>query len=143
MSITAGNSVAYIVVENLFPQGFKLEKYGTDAALQLENIQFAETAMSVDGQIIAGKIFNIKPVTVTLAADSPSLKSFEEWISTQEQAREVMWCSMTITIPSTGRTYQYDKGVLQAGNVMPPVNRTLGERTFVLHFESVKMVPTE
>ena len=140
LDITAANASAVMTVEDLYPNGIKLERFSTDAAIVADSQQVAETRMGVDGKMAAGVTPNIYPVTVTLEANSPTATSFSTLYEAMNANTRLYVCNLTIRIPSIGRTYQFSNGVLQTANPMPALNKVLAPTTWVFHFESMERV---
>ncbi len=140
VDITAANASAVMTVEDLYPNGIKLERFSTDAAIVADSQQVAETRMGVDGKMAAGVTPNIYPVTVTLEANSPTATSFSTIYEAMNANKRLYVCNLTIKIPSIGRTYQFSNGVLQTANPMPALNKVLAPTTWVFHFESMERV---
>ena len=140
LDITAANASAVMTVEDLYPNGIKLERFSTDAAIVADSQQIAETRMGVDGKMAAGVTPNIYPVTVTLEANSPTATSFTTIYEAMNANKRLYVCNLTIKIPSIGRTYQFSNGVLQTANPMPALNKVLAPTTWVFHFESMERV---
>ena len=140
LDITAANASAVMTVEDLYPNGIKLERFSTDAAIVADSQQVAETRMGVDGKMAAGVTPNIYPVTVTLEANSPTDTSFYTIYVPMNANKRLYVCNLTIKIPSIGRTYQFSNGVLQTANPMPALNKVLAPTTWVFHFESMERV---
>ena len=140
LDITAANASAVMTVEDLYPNGIKLERFSTDAAIVADSQQIAETRMGVDGKMAAGVTPNIYPVTVTLEANSPTATSFSTIYEAMTANKRLYVCNLTIKIPSIGRTYQFSNGVLQTANPMPALNKVLAPTTWVFHFESMERV---
>lgn len=140
LDITAANASAVMTVEDLYPNGIKLERFSTDAAIVADSQQIAETRMGVDGKMAAGVTPNIYPVTVTLEANSPTATSFSTIYEAMNANKRLYVCNLTIKIPSIGRTYQFSNGVLQTANPMPALNKVLAPTTWVFHFESMERV---
>lgn len=140
LDITAANASAVMTIEDLYPNGIKLERFSTDAAIVADSQQVAETRMGVDGKMAAGVTPNIYPVTVTLEANSPTATSFSTLYEAMNANKQLYVCNLTIKIPSIGRTYQFSNGVLQTANPMPALNKVLAPTTWVFHFESMERV---
>lgn len=51
--ITSANASAVMTIEELYPNGLKLERFSTDAAIVADSQQVAETRMGVDGRMAA------------------------------------------------------------------------------------------
>lgn len=139
--ITSADATILMIVEGLFPVGFQLEKFAADGAWSVENRQVAETRMGVDGQMAAGWVPQIKQVTFTLEADSPSLPFLEQIIANQEQKRTLYPISLLITIPSIGKIYSYTKGVFHDVSDVSAGEQVLGTREFTLNFEKMDTLP--
>ncbi|MFR1027739.1 MAG: hypothetical protein ACLSE8_15690 [Parasutterella sp.] len=54
--------------------------------------------------------------------------------------KQLYVCSLTIKIPSIGKTYQFSNGVLQTANPMPGLNKVLAATTWVFRFESMERI---
>lgn len=54
LDITSANASAVMTIEELYPNGLKLERFSTDAAIVADSQQVAETRMGVDGFMAAG-----------------------------------------------------------------------------------------
>lgn len=139
--ITSADSVILMTVDEIFPAGIQLEKFSADGAWSTESRQVAETRMGVDGQMASGWIPNIKAVTVTLEADSPSLPYIEQLIAAQDQSRHLFSISLAITIPSVGKVYTYTKGVIHDVSDNSAGEQVLGTREFTFNFEKLDVLP--
>lgn len=138
--ITSANASAVMTIEELYPNGLKLERFSTDAAIVADSQQVAETRMGVDGRMAAGVTPNIYPVTITLEANSPTAAAFTTLFEAMSSNKQLYVCNLTIKIPSIGKTYQFSNGVLQTANPMPGLNKVLVATTWVFHFESMERI---
>lgn len=141
MDVTSCNSTAFMIVQKLFPAGFKVEGFGTDQAIAGENIQVTETRKGIDGKMSAGVITQIIPVTITLEANSPTLAYFKAIAEYQEAAKKLCPVTLTVSTPSIGETTIFTNGVLQTCPSMANINRTLEPTQWVFHFESKAAIP--
>jgi len=132
--ITSANASAVMTIEELYPNGLKLERFSTDAAIVADSQQVAETRMGVDGRMAAGVTPNIYPVTITLEANSPTATAFTTLYEAMSANKQLYVCNLTIKIPSIGKTYQFSNGV------MPALNKVLAPTTWVFHFESMERI---
>lgn len=137
-TLTSANSSLIIAIPDVFPVPLPVEGYATDDAFAVEQFTTAEAVMGVDGKMSAGYMPAIKPLTITLQADSPSLEIFDAWIGAMESAREVFYAEVTIVIPSIDKTYNLRKGALTNAMKLPPAKKTLQPVPYVIAFESVE-----
>lgn len=141
MTITAANSSMYITVPGLYDAPVKIEGYASDAAIQVAQNNPAVTEMGIDGHLSMGWVPTAKEVTVGLAADSPSLRIFEDWATLQEATREVMVCNAEITIPSINRKIVGIRGCMTTAQTFPSMGQTLQAAQYVFTFESLEVSP--
>ena len=136
-SITSANSVFTLVVAGLFPVPVQLRGYSSDKAFATEAIQLAEVNMGVDGRMTAG--FTPNPVTqsITLQADSPSKTFFNGLIAAMKTAREVYYILGTISLPSTGESFELTRGILTKGKQIPDAQKVLQPMDYEITWESV------
>lgn len=107
LDITSANASAVMTIEELYPNGVKLERFSTDAAIVADSQQVAETRMGVDGFMAAGVTPNIYPVTITLEANSPTATAFTTLCEAMSANKQIYVCNLTVKIPSIGKTYQF------------------------------------
>lgn len=137
-NITSANSVSYMTVDELYPQGFKLEQFSTDAAISQGDDTIAETRMGVDGYMVAGYTPSIKTVTITLEPSSPSIPYFDNIIKASQTNKRVYYCNLIINLPSLGKTINYNYGVLKTGKILPDMQKTLAPIAYTFDFEEAK-----
>lgn len=135
--VTSLNSTAVMIVEELYPAGFNLEQYSTDAAISQGDDTFAETRMGVDGQMVVGAVDNIKTVTVTLEPSSPSIEYLTTLAKAIRTNKKHYPVTLIVNIPSLGVTRTYSNGALKTGKIMPDINKTLQPIAFTFDFEKV------
>ena len=124
-NITSANAAVILTVDQLFPSGITLEHFATDQSVTQDEVVFTEDRMGVDGNLAAGFIPSIKPVTVMLEASSPSREAMEQVARAMEQNRTVYECTLVARIPSINMTYTWTGGVLKSGNIFPNAQQTL------------------
>lgn len=137
-NITAANAVMVMKVEQLFPQGVRLEQFSTDAMVSQGDETFAETRMGVDGQMVAGYIDMIKTLTVTMEPSSPSIQYMDTLIKAMRTNRTVYTVTMVVTLPAVGKVFTFSNGVLKTGKLLADVQQTLAPIQYTFDFESVK-----
>lgn len=136
MTITAANSTFYLTVTGLYNSPVKIEGYSTDAMVGAEAISPVVAEMGVDGHLSFGWVPTSKAVTVTLAADSPSRQTMDDWVTYQDAKGEVMVCSAEFSLPGIGRKYIGTRGAITSAPPMPGANKTLQPTAYTITFES-------
>ena len=136
MTITAANCSLHMTVPGLYDAPVKVEGFSSDAMVQVAQNSPAVTEMGVDGHLSMGWVPTAKEVTISLAADSPSLRLFEDWVTLQETTREVIACNMEFTIPSINRKIVGLRGCMTTCQTHPSASQTLDAATYVFTFES-------
>lgn len=140
-TITSANSVLMLGVAGLFNTPIQIQGFSADDAFSLEDVDMAETMIGVDGKMSAGWIPIIKPLEITLQADSPSNDFFDTLITAENVAREKYKLNGTILLKGTGRLYALTTGYLKRGNLMPAAKKVLQPRKFLLEFQDVTPAP--
>jgi len=136
--ITSADVAISMTIEDLYPQGFILEQFGTDSALTADAVQKVETRMSIDGKLQAGYTPAPTLVNLTLQPTSPSLEyltTLAKAMDTQNRPFEV---GMVVRVRATGETFTFSRGYLTSVPPMPAIGKTLQELTFGFTFESVE-----
>ncbi len=99
MSLTGANAVLMLSVPGLFDTPQQLQGFATDDIFDVEQVKRIETLMGVDGILSGGFVFNEKPMTITLQADSPSNFIFEQWDAAEQPPYgDVLSASMTVVL---------------------------------------------
>ncbi len=135
---TSADLVAILTLEDVAPSGIQLSQFSTDAAIQAEAIQEVQAEMTVDAEMVYGYTPNPIPVTITLQPTSPAIPYIREFMQAQRTAKAPLEVGLTVSLPSTGKTYTYSGGALTQGQAMPPVNRVLDPISLQFTFGSVK-----
>jgi hypothetical protein len=137
-TITSANSSFVLNIPGVFPVPIPLEGYAADDAFMVEPFDTAEALMGVDGKMSAGFTPNVKNLTVTLQADSPSLEVFDAWVGAMETNREVFYADATIVLPSISKTYNMRKGALKNATKLPDAKKVLQPVKYVIAFEAIE-----
>lgn len=140
-TITSANSKYALTVIGLALGPYVLEGYGVDAAFATDPIDVAETQMGVDGKMSAGFVPAIKPQSITLNPDSPSIEFFDAWLGGMELAREVFPATARIDVPSVGKSFICTKGILKRVTKVPPAGKVLGPQVYQIDWENMQPVP--
>lgn len=133
--ITSANAVAFLTVNTLFPAGIRLENWSADQAITADERQIAETRMGVDGKMTAGYVPSIHVLTLTFEPVSPSLKVIEQVVKATESSRRIYRCGIIITLPSLGKSYSYQNGVMMNDKLFPDIKKILDPVTVKWNFE--------
>ena len=113
-TLTTANSSLLLSVEALYPAAQLLQGYAADDAFDPDAVENGEYAMGIDGVLSAGFVFNAVPFAITLQADSPSLKLFENVYQYEVSNRTKLASNLTVTIPAIGRRYELSKGFMRS-----------------------------
>lgn len=135
-TITSANSVLTFTA-SLFPVPVQMKGYSADTGFMSEAVDLAQVQMGIDGRMTSGYTPNPVPVTITLQADSPSLQFVDLLSQGMKTAREVIYVTGTLTLPSTGKSYTMTRGVLTNYKPFPDGAKVLQPVPFTLTFESV------
>ncbi|MFJ7315272.1 phage tail fiber protein [Pseudomonas sp. NPDC098747] len=136
-NITSANSTGIITVDELFPNGFLLENYATDAAIAMDEETVAETRMGVDGKMVAGYVPSIKVLTLSLEAISEAAKALDLVNARSHQNMAIYHLSLSFSVPGLRQTWTFQDGVLKSLKSVPDVKKVLDIRTFKFDFESL------
>lgn len=113
-TLTTANSVIVMTVAGLYPSGLTLSGYAADNVFEAGEVENGEFQMGIDGKLSAGFVFNEIPMTITLSADSASLRAFEEIWARERTNRDKLAISLSITLPSLGRRSTLRNGFLRS-----------------------------
>jgi hypothetical protein len=138
LDITSANCKLVMTVEELFPSGIDLQMFSTDQSFSQGDSQVAETRMGVDGKMVAGYTPNIKVVTVSLEASSPSYASLAQVYKASEANKKIYPVTLTAKSPALKLTWKWSTGVLYSGTIIPPAQKIFGPTTWVFHFQDLE-----
>ena len=141
-NITSANSVLLIGVTGLFAVPQQLQGFGSDDAYEMPDVESAEVKMGVDGIMSFGWIPQIKPMNITLQADSPSMSFFEAWYTAQESNLNAFTAFGTLRQPAINRSYTLINGVLSGYSPLASGKKTLDARKFSIKWNIAQGVPT-
>lgn len=136
-TITSANSVFTLTASGVFPAPVQLEGYSSERAWESEQVQLAEENMSVDGRLTFGYTPNPYPMTVSLQADSPSKQVFLDIARAMIQSQDVVVLGATISLPSTGETFNLTRGVLKNYKTIPDAAKVLQAMNFQIVWEKI------
>lgn len=136
-TITSANAVFMLAVLPLFPVPQQLQGFMADRAFDTDAVEIAQTVMGVDGVFSAGFIPYPTPQNIHIMPDSPSSIIFETWVAAEKVAQEKFFATATIALPSVGRNYTLQRGVLTRFAPIPGAERVLVGRTFTITWGSI------
>lgn len=137
-NITSADAIAVMTVDSLYPQGFRLEQFSTDAAISQGDDTVSETRMGVDGHMVAGYTPSIKTITITLEPSSPSIPYLDNLYKSMQKNKKTYLCSLIVTVPSLSKVIQYSYGVLKTAKILPDLQKTLAPIAYTFDFEKVE-----
>ncbi|MDY3115983.1 MAG: hypothetical protein SOR95_08420 [Sutterella sp.] len=137
-NVTSANLSATMVVDELFPAGFNLEMFSTDAAITVDAVVATEARMSVDGKLVGGVTPAPKVVTITIEPASPSLPYFVDIVRAYETTLTPFKVELTVTLPAIGRVFTFTNGLLTSYPPMPGAAKTLQPLAFQFTFEGLE-----
>lgn len=132
--ITSANATLVLTVDLLFPAGIQLEQFATDQSYSMDELTIAEDRMGVDGNLVAGWVPSIKPVTIMLEASSPSYFALTQLYRACEAKRGFYRCGLVAAVPSIGKTFIWSQGVLKSGTPVPAGKKVLDPTTWKFDF---------
>ena len=140
-TLTAANCQLTLFALPYLPVPTAIEGFASDAAFLFDTPAVAESLLGVDGKMSAGYLPSITRQTITLQADSASVRYFEDLLSATKAARDIAWLYGSIAIPSVGKSYTLTKGVLEQMTQAPPVAKILQPQTFQIAWNDIQPVP--
>ena len=138
--ITSANSTLVLTVNTVFPAGLQLQMFSVDTGINMEEIQVADTRISIDGHMVAGYIPTLKTVQIGLEPASPSYEALCQLYRLTEQRKGFYECGLVLTIPrlNGGAVFTWSKGVLISGTILPPVQQMLQPTSWTFRFNHFK-----
>lgn len=136
-TITAANSIFLLAVATVYPVAQRIEGFSADTAWMFDEVSNAEVIQGVDGQMSAGWLPHLTPMTVILQPDKNGIEIFQNWALAEESIREKLYASGTISLPAIGKRYVLSNGVLTGFNPAPDAKKTLAPLTYKITWESI------
>lgn len=133
-TITSANATFLLTVAQVYPGGVNVIGFDVDNAFAAQEIDVAETQVGVDGYGVAGFRPAEVPMDVRVLAASPAIVVMENWLMSEYQLNDKLPASLIITLPSIGRKYACQYGVLMRASTMSEVRRVLAGRPFRLNW---------
>jgi hypothetical protein len=139
-NVTSANAIATMVVGDVWPSGFILQNWATDAFMEVADETLAETRIGIDGGMAAGYVPSIKIVTLSVESFSTSAQKIDFVAARARQEMAVFDVTLVVTIPALRQIWTYSGGVLKTLNPTPGLKKTIDVRKFVFEFESINVV---
>ena len=102
-TITSANSIILFRCKGVYDNWIKIEGAQADSFLSFGDVSFGETQMGVDGKQSIGFVPHETPVTLNLAANSPSINKLETVYRDFISNMEGRFCEFQVTYPSVKR----------------------------------------
>ena len=134
--ITSANASVFLSVEDLYPSGFQLQNFSADLALSTDDVTMAEARMGVDGRLAVDYTPTAINVTISLEANSPSRSKLENIASASRLNMKLYECDLLVSVPGINKTYNFKKGYLITGHLMPDIKKTLDPTQWKFIFEA-------
>ena len=135
--ITSADAIYTLTLSALYIAPITLQNWASDRAFEADDVEMAETQMSVDGKLNKGYVPRSVDQTLSFSAASSSIDIFETIIAFQRNRRTIITLGAEVVIPSTQRRYTLVEGCLVSGSVMPNAGATLENRSFRLRWQDV------
>lgn len=140
-SITSVNAVYALMITKLIPAPIQLQGFAADDIFDTEALEVGEVLMGVDGFLSAGYVKHPIKQSITLQADSPSMKIFEAWYAGEKALGDKYFAQATVVLPAIKTIYTLTNGVLVMYAPIPDAKKVLQPRKFSLVWESVFGAP--
>ena len=140
-TLTSANATMMMTLP-ILPAPVQIQGFSVDDLANMDEVQFSESRIGVDGYKSAGFIPNTRKLNIVLESTSPSIDYFNIWISSMKVDKEVKEITLlTITSKALGRTYMCYRGTLESGKELPDFKKTTQPITYKLDFESIVAIP--
>ena len=140
-TITSANATIFVGAKGFFPVPQQLQGFAVDDVYDVSEISPAEVLMGVDGIMSAGFVFVPVPQNFALQADSPSIAFFDALFAGQVTAKEIIFLFGITHLPSIGKSFTMNNGVLTNYKPMPDGKKVLQPQKFGITWNSVTPVP--
>lgn len=126
----------------ILPVPVEIKGFSVDDLANMDEVQFTESRMGVDGYKSSAYIPATRKLNIVLEATSPSIEWFNLWISAIKTAKESLPITLlTISCKALGYTFMCYNGTLENGKEIPDLKKTSQPITYKLDFESIVPVP--
>lgn len=137
-TITSANSVFTISVPGLFPAPIQIQGFSAERAWETGKQELTESQMGVDGRKTSGYVPMMVSQTFSLQADSPSKQVFNAIARAMQAARDALYITGIIVLPSTGESFSCIKGTLKNYPPVPSAAKVLQPVDFEIEWENIQ-----
>lgn len=137
LNITSANAIVTLACDQLIPNPVRLQNFSADQSVSLDEVTLSEGQMGVDGGYAAGYVNNVKSVTLTLEANSPSTKYLDIIAKAMNNQKTVFLITLTVTLPSIGTRYIFSNGTLGSGQIMSNPKKLQEPTTWKFNFAAL------
>ena len=138
LTITSANANLVLFAPPIVVVPVRLEGFASDTMMNIPSAQIVETRMGVDGIKSAGKVNNLKPFSIELQADSPSIKYFNQ-ITAYQQTLDALYFTLTVEIPSIKKKAVFTNCTLNTEKMLPDMQKVLEAITYDFDCEAISM----
>lgn len=121
--------------------GFPVQGYASDDAFATDTVDSVEARKGVDGRASFGYLPRLTKQTITLQADSPTIKLFETLIAAMDTVQEVILLDGILTLDSIGTSYALVQGALTRITPIPPAKRVLEPVSYEITWDQIQPAP--
>jgi hypothetical protein len=136
-TITSANAIITLAVPGIFSAPQQLQQFSAEDIFTNDPVQANEVAMGLDGFLTSGFVFAPVPWSVSLMADSPSNRVFDDWYLFMKRNVESYRANGTIWLRSLNKKFDMVNGALTTYRALPDASRTLKSRAYVITWQDV------
>lgn len=140
-AVTAADIIFTMNIPQVFPTPQQIQGFASDEVLDIPQIRSAETMMGVDGVLSVGFVFVPIMQTVSLQADSASNDVYDTWWAQMQATLASYLASGTILMPSIGKKYNLNGGILTGYKPLSNAKKLLQPRTFEVTWQNIAPAP--
>ena len=137
-TITSANSVFSIAIPGLFPAPVQLSGYSAERAWETGKQELTESQIGVDGRKTSGYVPAMVTQTISLQADSPSKQIFNALAGAMKAAKDAIYITGSIVLPSTGESFTCLKGTLKNYPPIPSAAKVLQAVDFEIEWQDIQ-----
>lgn len=142
MGTISGANVVYMFgVSTIFPSPQQLQGFAADDAFTTAVQKIGEVQMGVDGQQAGGFVYVPVEQEISLLASSSSTSIFDQWVQAQLQVQDAYAAFGTILMPSLGKKWTMNNGILISYPPMPDVKKLLSPLKYMISWQSAVPAP--
>jgi hypothetical protein len=121
-SISSFNASILLAIPGVYSSGVLLQQFATDDILDSEAQVLAEIRAGADGDIVAGKVFNLNKFRLMFQANSASIPVFYAWKAAQD-ASDIIAATMKIIVPALDLDVDLTDVYCESLPMLPPLKK--------------------